>query len=216
MFKIFSKTKQLVNHCTTLANNGVSFIRKPTNTLSKISINSLKYDKTTLSSMRLQPTKNSDEISEYFFEFMRNSANPSKLKFKRPSVKTSLHMNAAAFEGFCHSINSKIKVVKNYNGNICGGYSSNVENSTLYISSLYLRPQAKTKNLTLDLLKDIKTTAQQNGCTSIVCETGYVKEFQKLGFEKVKQKGFMNFLQWVTKLKSMSCPTESFATRYLG
>lgn len=165
--------------------------------------------------LHLKTIGKNEEISEYFYEFMCQSVNVSSPVGK---VQKSLRAQASFYEKICRSLNSKIKTIQDDSGRILGGYSSNVQGQKLNISSMYLFPEAKTKSLVLDLFQDIKNSAQQSGCSEIICvsHNDLVGLYKKLGFTVNKPKGFKGIWYMITGNREMSCPVQDFAKRYLG
>lgn len=120
---------------------------------------------------------------------------------------------------------SEFRVMRGKNGEILGGFSSNVRGDELHVSSFFLDKKSKKRVVMKELFEEIKSRAREFNCKSIttnVVGKDELKRSERLGFKEKKKNFLQTLFNWkvlakyVLKNKRVSCPIDEFGKNWLS
>lgn len=145
-----------------------------------------------------QPTKNSSEIYRYTEDAATAclARRGGKAGFEKSEVYECMD-NFMDRSGYLPT--SEFRVMRDKEGKILGGFSSNIDGDSLHVSSFYLDDKAKKRGVIREMYEDIKRRAQENNCKNItadVCGKEELKRSERMGFKEKKTNFWQTLLEW--------------------
>ena len=219
-----SKPSILINTYKILTpniNNGKRLVALTKQKQLKIIPKQIHYD--SASNRYFQPIKNYGEMFEYVEKAAKDFLAHRNNKFD---------LDAKEFYEFMNNFieksgllpTSEFRIMRNANGKICGGFSSNVHKNDLHVSSFFLDKNSKKRGIMRELFQEIKTIAQKYNCKNITVDVVGNKELkrsERMGFKEIKTNFWQTLLEWniiskyLLKNKKTTCPVGEFGKNWL-